>query len=157
MQDDPFINYRYLNDGRVVQAQCSSAALRIEAGVAEPLTPDDAEIYGRYSGVSPAEPEEPAAPLALVESEPEVEAEPEPEAAAPVALEEPEPEPAVPEEGEAPQGAQDGWPDGYTWLRSGPWYTVTSPDGDAVGKFKGKGAAQEGAWTYEAGRPRGEE
>ena len=66
----------------------------------------------------------------------------------------PEPVPAkpAPEPVTAPQGAQDGWPDGYTHLRSGSWYTVTEPGGEAVsGKHLGKDAAQEAAWTHANG------
>ncbi len=42
---DPYISYRYLNDGREVEAQCSSAHPRIAAGVARPVAGESAEAY----------------------------------------------------------------------------------------------------------------
>lgn len=63
----------------------------------------------------------------------------------------------VHEEGEAEEGAPDGWPDGYTWERAGAYYAVRDPDGEPVpsdtpsGKWNGQDAAQEAAWRHARG------
>ena len=133
--DDPLISYRYLDGGRVVEAQCSSAAPRIEAGVAEPLTPDDADALERYRSASPEEAAEPEFPAQEEFGEGEIiPSSPEPEG--------PEIDPDV------------DWPAGYEFAQAGGYLTVTAPDGGAVssdtpsGKWLGREAGRRAAWRH---------
>ena len=123
MRDDPLISYRYLAGGRVVEAQCSSAALRIEAGEAEPLTPEDTAIYEGYRGADAPE----TVTWTVTGTE---------------AVEEVAPTPEVP-----PLDPDTDWPAGYTFKRSGAYVAVFDPDGDEV-----RSTTPSGMWRMEAGR-----
>ena len=140
MRDDPLISYRYLAGGRVVEAQCSSAALRIEDGIAEPLTPEDTAIYERYrvSTEETAEPEPVEFPAPEEFREAEI-----------IPL---RPESEAPEAGVDPEQAKElnpdvDWPAGHTFKRSGAWVAVFDPDGDEV-----RSTTPAGMWRMEAGR-----
>lgn len=70
----------------------------------------------------------------------------------------PEPPPA-PEEKKAPEGdKRDGWPDGYSYVKTGAFVAVSDPNGNQVksstpsGKFRGENAAQEAAWLHKGGQ-----
>ena len=155
---DPYISYQY-TDGRhdrEVEAQCSSAHLRISAGVARPLPGESTDVYTAWcdeqdlpEGEQPdvdaweddgghgAEDEAPDAADDYA-TEPEDEAEPEEEAG-----EEEQPQTITADDDES-----DGWPEGYTYTRRGSYYDVTAPDGDHLGTFRGETAGIEGAWRH---------
>jgi len=106
-QKDPFIRYRYLADGRTVEAQCSAADRQIAAGVAEPLDEDRAVYVAwcRESGHEVAE----HVPAAVAEAKPVTAA---PAAVVAPVPPEPELEPSAPGEfaGAEPELIPEGFP-----------------------------------------------
>ena len=118
MEHDSLVTMRYLNDGRLVESQCSSATRFIEAGEAVPLEGHEAtyDAWMKAQGQTPVE-------------RPKPEPEPEPE-------EEEEPaEESEPEEAEEEEEEEDiGLPNGYRVRQYGKWRTVYGPDGKKVGK-----------------------
>lgn len=126
--ENPYIRFRYHTDGRVVENHCSVAHHYITEGLAEAVPGEDRDTYHLWLKAQGEEvPEEPTE------------------------------EPTEPEVGEAPEGEMDGWPDGYSFERTGAYLAVFDPDGQPVksetpsGKWLGEDAAQEAAWKHSRG------
>lgn len=124
-----YFTYRYIEDGRTVEAQYAAAHKRIAAGVAQPATPEDEKEY-----IAWLESEGMAIPeMKPVEhSQGQVDEEDVPDE------DDSEDEGDDEEEGDqnTSEAAEVMLPDGYTITQYGNYYVAKAPNGEKLGKGK---------------------